>query len=223
MTGKFKREYCGDFEVCNARAARTELWQHGGRNERMKRMTHTRFWPLASACLLTLLLTGPARAEPKADAQGNAGIETDADGSVEQPVVTDEDFAKTLIGATYSGSFELEGWTDQGGGLVLPPIYVHHYNRKDGTILVVTAKETGSSANFEITDTLLANKPHKGYTFSTSCMKGDDYTLRFMGEVSGKDESEWWTNLRKAWEIDIETGKISDAGAKGVKCVNPNW
>ncbi|HML93153.1 hypothetical protein [Methyloceanibacter sp.] len=186
-------------------------------------MIRTRLWPLAAACLLPLLLTGPAHAEPEADAQGKAETEADTESGVEQTVVTDEDFAKTLIGATYSGRFELEGWTDQGGGLVLPPIYVHHYNREDGTILVVTAKETGSAADFEITDTLLANKPHKGYTFSTSCMKGDDYTLRFMGEAGGKDASEWWTNLRKAWEIDIETGKISDAGVKGVKCVNPNW
>ncbi len=220
MTDKFKGKYCGDFELCNAQA---EIWQHGGRNERMKRMIQTRIWQSAAACLLSLVLTGPAHTEPTSDAQGQAETEADTESGVEQPVVTDEDFAKNLIGATYSGSFELEGWTDQGGGLVLPPIYVHHYNRKDGTILVVTAKETGSTANFEITDTLLANKPHKSYTFSTSCMKGDDYALRFMGEVSGKDASEWWTNLRKAWEIDIETGKISDVGVKGVKCVNPNW
>ena len=54
-------------------------------------------------------------------------------------------------------------------------------------------------------------------------MKGEDYTLRFLGEASGKDSAEWWTNLRKAWEINIETGEISSVKARGVKCTNPDW
>lgn len=188
-----------------------------------KHVGQTPLWPYVLSFLVAVALAQPTHAEPDTDADSGAEGAVEGASEVEQPVMTDEDFAKGLIGQKHAGNFELDGWTDQGGGLVLPPIYVHHYTRKDGTILVVTAKETESSPRFEVTDTLLADKPHKGYTFSTSCMKGDDYTLRFMGEVSGKDESEWWTNLRKAWEIDIETGKISDVGARGVKCVNPNW
>lgn len=193
-------------------------------------MTRNLVWPLAIAFLFAPVSTGYAQTEPEpsADAPAEAGTEAGAGAPAEEPATTGEDFAKGLIGTTYSGNFEIDGWTDQGGGLVLPPIYVHHYNRENGTILVVTAKEldaaeAGSGAKFEVTDTLLADKPHKGYTFSTSCMKGDDYTLRFMGEVSGKDAAEWWTNLRKGWEIDIETGKISEIKARGVQCTNPNW
>ncbi|ODS00590.1 hypothetical protein AUC68_15270 [Methyloceanibacter methanicus] len=193
-------------------------------------MTRKPIWSLTAACLIVLLTAGSAYAQtaatpgPEAGAEAEAATEaeTTAESEAEPAPVSDEDFAKSLIGKTYSGSFGLDGWTNLGGGLVLPPFYVHHYARDDGTVLVVTAKE-GSAAGFEVADALVAGKPRKGYTFSTSCMKGEDYTLRFMGETSGKDAAEWWTNLNKAWEIDIETGKISSVNARGVKCTNPNW
>ena len=191
---------------------------------------------LAAICALILLSMGAARAETEepadaespAEATAETGTTEDggAEKSAEAEPISDEDFAKTLIGETYAGSFDVDGWTNVGGGLVLPPIYVQHYARDDGTVLVLTAKsanEDGSSSDFEITDALVADTPRKGYTFSTACMKGDDYTLRFMGEASGKDAAEWWTNLRNAWEIDVETGKISSVNTRGVKCTNPNW
>jgi hypothetical protein len=192
---------------------------------------------LAAICALILLCMGAARAETQepadAESPAEATVETgtaeDGGGteeSTDAEPMSDEAFAKTLIGETYAGNFDVDGWTNVGGGLVLPPIYVQHYTRDDGTVLVLTAKsakEDGSSSDFEITDALVADKPRKGYTFSTACMKGDDYTLRFMGEASGKDAAEWWTNLRNAWEIDVETGKISSVNARGVKCTNPNW
>lgn len=190
----------------------------------------------AATCALVLMLAGGAGAETETSAETEApdapvadkaaGEETGTEAAPEEAPISNEDFAKSLIGQTYSGSLDLEGWTNLGGGLVLPPIYVEHFAREDGTVLVLTAKsgdEEGSSGNFEIADALTTDKPHKGYTFSTSCMKGDDYTLRYMGEVSGKDAAEWWTNLRNAWEIDVETGKISSVNARGVKCTNPNW
>lgn len=179
---------------------------------------------LALLVLLALPMGSGAHAETGAAAETEAG--TEANG--EDAVMTDEDFAKSLIGQTYAGGFELDGWTNLGGGLVLPPIYVQHHTRDDGTVLILTAKETeaagrGSAARFEVTDALITDKPRRGYTFSTACMRGEDYTLRFLGEASGKDAAEWWTNLRKAWEIDVETGKISSVKARGVKCTNPNW
>jgi hypothetical protein len=189
----------------------------------------------AAICALTFLCVGATRAEAQEPADAESPAEATAetgmtDGGTEESAeaepISDEDFAKTLIGETYAGNFDVDGWTNVGGGLVLPPIYVQHYTRDDGTVLVLTAKsanEDGSSSDFEITDALVADKPRKGYTFSTACMKGDDYTLRFIGEASGKDAAEWWTNLRTAWEIDVETGKISSVNARGVKCTNPNW
>jgi len=39
----------------------------------------------------------------------------------------DVSFAKSFLGKTYSDELEIEGWTDLGGGLVSPPIYVRHY------------------------------------------------------------------------------------------------
>ena len=192
-------------------------------------MNRKPIWSLTAACLFALLSTGVARAEGEATAEtepkAGAEAETSAESGAEPAPVSDEDFAKSLIGKTYSGSFDLDGWTNIGGGLVLPPIYVRHYARDDGAVLVLAAKDAsaGGGSGFEVTDALITGKPRKGYTFSTSCMKGDDYTLRFMGETSGRDASEWWTNMNKAWQIEIETGKISSVKARGVKCTNPNW
>ncbi|BAQ15513.1 hypothetical protein [Methyloceanibacter caenitepidi] len=181
-----------------------------------------------SAVYLMIAGSAGAQTETQDETQAEAGA-VEENGTEPTPgdaPDSDEDFAQTLVGKTYSGSFELDGWTNVGGGLVLPPFYVQHYTRHDGTVLVLTAKsedEDGSSSDFEVTDALTADKPHKGYTFSTACIKGEDFTLRYMGEVSGKDADEWWTNLRNAWEIDVQTGKISSVNTRGVKCTNPNW
>ena len=192
-------------------------------------MNRNSIWSLTAACLFVLLSTSVARAEADAaietEPKAAKEVETGAENGAEPAPFSDEDFAKSLIGNTYSGSFDLDGWTNLGGGLVLPPIYVRHYARDDGTVLVLTAMgaSAGRGPGFQVADALITGKPRKGYTFSTSCMKGDDYTLRFMGETSGRDAAEWWTNMNKAWEIEIETGKISSVKARGVKCTNPNW
>ena len=47
---------------------------------------------------------------------------------------------------------------DYGGGLVSPPIYVNHYQRENGTSLVVTAKET-PRGGFVVIDALIISKP----------------------------------------------------------------
>ena len=76
---------------------------------------------------VVLLAPAPAAAEPKPPtAEENA----------------DATFAKSFIGKTYEDEFDIDGWTDLGGGLVAPPIYVHEYQREaDGTYLVLTSRE----------------------------------------------------------------------------------
>lgn len=183
-------------------------------------MRRNTFLSVSAAFALMLLLTDTTVAEPDSQAE--------ADGKAEASEMSDEDFAKSQIGKTYSGGLDIEGWNGLGGGLVSPPIYVHQFGREDGAVLILTSKETapaakGSAASFEVRDALLVDNARKGYDVSTNCMKGDDYTLRFLAEVSGKESSEWWTNVRKAWEIELETGKISTTKARSVKCTNPNW
>ena len=189
---------------------------------------------------LLVFFAGPAAAEPEAEAEGEAG-----------PTV--EDFAKSLIGKDYKGSLEIEGWSDFGGGLVAPPIYVNHYQREDGKSLVLTSKETGGGSGFKVVDALVISKPWKGYVISIACMQGDDFTLRFVGDARGPESNEWWSEVRRAWEIAVpvapnpdaeaqtetepdakaeteaeaapapDPGKITKAATRGVKCTNPNW
>lgn len=176
-------------------------------------MHRTIFRSLPVLCLAAAVLANAASAEPKAPSE-----EENADAN----------FAKSFLGKTYEGDLEIEGWTDFGGGLVAPPIFVRQYQREDGTFLVLTSRETvpasrGTPAAYVVTDALIVPPPQKGLQFTISCTQGDDYTLRFMGEAKGPESKEWWTDVRRAWEISLETGQISSVGTQGVKCTNISW
>ena len=137
-------------------------------------------------------------------------------------------FAKSFIGRNYDGDLDIEGWTEVTGGLVSPPIYVRQYRREDGTYLVLTSRELakatdGTPANLAVVDALIVPPPQGGAEFSISCLQGKDEMLRFMGVAKGSEEKEWWTDVRRAWEISIETGAISTAKTKGVRCTNVSW
>lgn len=140
----------------------------------------------------------------------------------------DEIFAKSFIGRTYDGDLDIEGWTDLGGGLVSPPIYVRQYRREDGTYLVLTSREiakatSGAPASLAVADALIVKAPGGGAEFTISCVQGKDEMLRFMGVAKGPDSKEWWSDVRRAWEISIETGAISTVKPKGVRCTNVSW
>lgn len=164
---------------------------------------------------ISLLLPQHALAEPKAPTE-----EESADAS----------FAKSFLGKSYDDELEVEGWIDLGGGLVSPPIYVRQYLREeDGTYLVLTSREVSKAsantpASYVVADALIVPKPPKDVEFSIACViAGDDPTLKFMGEAKGKEDKEWWTDVRRAWEISIETGQITSVKPKGIRCTNPGW
>lgn len=141
----------------------------------------------------------------------------------------DETFAKSFLGKSYDDELEVEGWMNFGGGLVAPPIYVHQYQREeDGTYLVLTSREVAKAsadtpASFVVTDALIVPKPQKDAAFSMACVQGEDATLKFMGEARGKEDKEWWSDVRRAWEISLETGEIASISPRGIRCTNPNW
>lgn len=168
------------------------------------------YLPLVAA----LLVPWPAASEPKAPTEEESA---------------DVTFAKSFVGKTYEDELDIEGWTDLGGGLVFPPIYVHQYEREeDGTHLVLTSREAvqavgGGPSSFVVADALVVPKSQKDLVFSIACVQGDDETLRFMAEVKGNEEKEWWTDVRRAWEISLETGQIASVKPKGVRCTNPDF
>jgi hypothetical protein len=140
----------------------------------------------------------------------------------------DASFAKSFLGKTYSDELEIEGWTDLGGGLVSPPIYVRHYQREDGTDLVLTSREVSAAtatapASYVVADALVVPAPQKDVQFSLACVQGEDEMLRFLGQAKGSEDKEWWTDVRRAWEISLETGQIASIKTKGVRCTNPGW
>lgn len=141
----------------------------------------------------------------------------------------DVTFAKSFLGKTYDDELDIEGWINLGGGLVSPPIYVHQYQREeDGTYLVLTSREVAKAtadvpASLVVTDALVVPKPQKEAAFSIACVQGEDATLKFMGEAKGKDDKEWWSDVRRAWEISLETGQIASISPRGIRCTNPNW
>lgn len=165
---------------------------------------------LPVACVVAMLVVSVTAAEAQAEAEDATN------------------FAKSFLGKPYSGNLSIEGWTDISGGLVAPPIYVQQYQREDGAFLVLTSKETEaasstSSASYQVMDALLVAKPKRGAILSIACTKGEDYTFRFIGEARGSEKAEWWTRMNRAWEIELETGKILETKTKGMKCENPSW
>jgi hypothetical protein len=140
----------------------------------------------------------------------------------------DEKFANSFLGKVYQSEIEIEGWTDLGGGLVIPPVYVRHYQREDGTYLVLTSREIAKAtrtepASYVVADALVVPKPKGGAEFSIACVQGKDETLRFMGEAKGGPTKEWWTDVRRAWEIALDTGEIASVKPKGIRCTNVSW
>jgi hypothetical protein len=171
---------------------------------------------LAPAALLGITLAfAPlfACAEPKAPSE-----EENADVA----------FAASFIGKNYDGDLDIEGWEDLGGGLIAAPIFIHQYQRADGTFLVLTSRQLAKEAketpaNYEVADALIVPPPQTGVEFTISCVQGKDETLRFIGEAKGPENKEWWTEVRRAWEIALDTGKISSTKTKGVRCTNVSW
>jgi hypothetical protein len=167
--------------------------------------------------LLALLALTPASAaaEPKQPSEQDSA---------------DVSFAKSYVGKTYDDELDIEGWIDLGGGLVSPPIYVRQYQREaDGANMVLTSREISKAnatapASYTVSDALFVPPPQKDVVFSISCvLGGDDATLKFMGEAKGNEDKEWWTDVRRAWEISLETGQIASVKPKGIRCTNPGW
>jgi hypothetical protein len=171
---------------------------------------------LASAATLAVALLRAsvvALAEPKAPSE-----EENADAT----------FAASFIGKNYDGELAIEGWTDRGGGLIAVPIFIRHYQRADGSYLVLTSRQLVKEArdtpgNYEVADALIVPPPASGVEFTISCVQGQDETLRFIGQAKGPESKEWWTEVRRAWEIDLATGKIASTKTKGVRCTNVSW
>src|SRR5665648_909053 len=116
-----------------------------------------------------LLIPQPALSEPKQPTEEESA---------------DVTFAKSFLGKTYYDELDIEGWTDLGGGLVAPPIYVRQYQREDGTYLVLTSREvskaTGTApASYVVADALVVPRPQKDVEFSIACILGEDGTLQF--------------------------------------------
>ena len=76
---------------------------------------------VAVLAALTALVPALAQAEPQPPSE-----EENADVA----------FAASFVGRTYDGELDIEGWNDLGGGLIVAPIYIHQYQRADGTFLV---------------------------------------------------------------------------------------
>jgi len=45
-------------------------------------------------------------------------------------------------------------------------------------------------------------------------MQGNDFTLRFVGEARGPEDKEWWSEVRRAWEIEVPPKPDPEAEAE---------
>jgi hypothetical protein len=72
-----------------------------------------------------------------------------------------------------------------------------------------------------VIDALVVPPPQKEAAFSIACVQGEDPTLKFMGEAKGKEDKEWWSDVRHAWEISLETGDIVSIRLKAFAAPTP--
>jgi len=143
----------------------------------------------------------------------------------------DEMLKSRLVGHVYEGNLEIEGWEDRGGGLIIAPIWYSQYEREDGAHLVLAnvaqpLRPRAMQTTFHIADILLIPALAKGQEVSYFCrLAGQGTTQAIIAIIQpNRDyEEEWWKDVRRAWNISLQSGRIAPIDPDGIECINEGW
>ena len=137
-----------------------------------------------------------------------------------------------LVGKVYEGGdLGAEGWEDLGGGLMAEPIWFHYYRRRDGAYLVLAnmalpRRPEAVRTRFRIADVLFIPSLEKGQEVSFYCRQAGQDSRRAIVAVIQPDhdnEQEWWKDVRQAWNISLDAGRLGPINPKGIECANEGW
>jgi hypothetical protein len=167
---------------------------------------HSYLVPVVALAVAVALAPVFARAEPKAPSE-----EQNADAA----------FAASFIGKNYDRDLDIEGWDDQGGGLIVAPIYIHEYQREDGTFLVLTSRQARQGVE------RLARQLRGGGRADRAAAAGRRgvHTRRFASSARprGRKTRSGGPRCNGPGRSRSTPGKISSAKTKGVRCTNVSW
>ncbi len=151
-----------------------------------------------------------------------------------QPVAAQEEAGpelKSLIGRVYEGSLPMNGWEDMGGGHLANSVWFHHFRRADGVQLVmvdwIQPRRAGSQqATFRVTDVLFVPALQENQSIIFDCQGRDRNVTRkiiAVAQVDPQNQSEWWSDIRQAWSVSLDDGRVTPTSPEGVKCINESW
>lgn len=140
------------------------------------------------------------------------------------------EYERDLIGKELEHAPEIPGWKNQGGGLLTDTVWYNFYireEREDAYFVVMNwalpRKPNSQLAHFLVTDTLLIPHVAKNYTVTFDCKPPQtDLSIKIFAVVR-RDRREWWRDVRQAWKVQLDTGKISFFPTKGVACRNEGY
>jgi hypothetical protein len=136
-----------------------------------------------------------------------------------------------LVGRVYEGHLSLDGWEDLGGGLLAQPVWFHHYRRADGVQLVLIdwaqpRRPGAQQATFRVTDVLLTPPLQNGLSLAFNCRQSRrNVTQKIIAVIRADRQhaSEWWRDVKLAWSVSLDDGRITPISPAGIECANEGW
>jgi hypothetical protein len=133
-----------------------------------------------------------------------------------------------LIGTEYERELIISGWKNQGGGHMGGSVWYDFYTRQDNSYFVLInwalpRKPNSQLGHFRVTDTLVIPPIAKNHTLAFDCKPPQTNVSIKIFAVVRLDRREWWREVRQAWKVELDTGKISPFPTKGVACLNEGY
>jgi len=134
---------------------------------------------------------------------------------------------RRLVGKVYEGALPIGGWKELGGGLLADPIWVDQYQGPDGSSLVLSLlalpRRPGSDqGTFKVVDVLFVPPLESGLELSLICSSAGNPNQKFIAVVR-PEPNELWRDIRRAWRVEMTSGRVSPAAPTGVQCANESW
>jgi hypothetical protein len=135
------------------------------------------------------------------------------------------------IGTTHEGDLKIPGWEDRGGGQLNGPIWYSLFRRPDGAFRAIINRSLGylrgsKYMTFRVTDVLTTIPYPEEMDFLFVCQSpraAKPGAVIAVVRIDMKNEKEWWTDIRRAWTVSIDTGRSSETDTRGVRCLNEGW
>lgn len=94
-----------------------------------------------------------------------------------------------------------------------------------GRLLVTAQREIGRRGNHALwrtSDAAWLPTPPDGYSFATTCSLRSEVDTRLFA-LARVTDTQWYTDIRAAWRLNVASGRIEVVGVEGVRCENEGY